>query len=51
MRDQASICEKVGQSAGRKCDSASDRRTVWPRFHANRWYVEVGMRFFPKIPI
>ena len=50
-RAYASSCENVGQSAGRKCDSDSERRTVWPRFQANCWYVDVGTMFFPKMPI
>ena len=37
LRDHASSCEKVGQSAGGKCDSDSERSTVWPRFQANCW--------------
>ena len=37
LRDHASSWEKVGQSAGWKCDSDSDLRTVCPRFQANCW--------------
>jgi hypothetical protein len=34
-RDHASSCANVGQSAGRKCDSDSERSTVCPRLKAN----------------
>ena len=37
LRAHASSWANVGQSAGRKCDSDSDRRTVCPRFQANCW--------------
>jgi hypothetical protein len=46
-RAHASSSAKVGQSAGRKCDSDSERSTVWPRLNANCWYVPTGSSFVP----
>ncbi len=46
-RDHASSSANVGQSAGRKCDSDSERRTVWPRLNANCWYVSTGLSLGP----
>src|SRR5712691_3177032 len=47
-RDQASSSAKVGQSAGRKCDSDSERRSVWRRFRARSWYVSTGVSLGPN---